>query len=397
MLPYCRFAIWGLFFALSISGARAESSEATDDSEGTVKFFVDAHSNFDRWTRNPSEDQQAWMRENYFRMQTYSRYFDRRLAWYENAWVYKNSYAIKPSWPVFAKHPEWVLRDANGTMLYIPWGCSGGRCPQFAGDIGNPDFRNWWIAGARSRIDLGYRGVWIDDVNFLWRVSNGHGEITRPIDPRTQQEMTLQDWRRYFVDFLEEIRHALPEAELTVNFVWFAEKKHDPFIARAFDAADYVALQRGISDKGIVGGNGKFGFETFLALVDRVHARGKNVVMKDDDDVSIAARNYELAFYFLINNGGDLIGADGDRHRMNPENFWSGYRINLGAATGGRYRWQGLFRRDFECGMVLVNQPGGSTAHVELGEVLMNVDGQSVSAVTMGPASGEVLIRPCEP
>ena len=48
------------------------------------------------------------MRNNYFRMQTYSVYFDKRLSWYPNAWVYKNSYAIKSRWPVFREHPEWI-------------------------------------------------------------------------------------------------------------------------------------------------------------------------------------------------------------------------------------------------------------------------------------------------
>jgi hypothetical protein len=154
------------------------------------------------------------MRENYYRMQTYSPYFDSRLSWYPWAWEYKDAYAIKPAWDVFAEHPEWVLRDANGEMLYIPWGCSGGTCPQYAADVGNPEFRKWWIEGAKSKIALGYDGIWVDDVNLEWRIGNGNGDSVRPIDPRTGSEMTLADWRRYFAEFMEQLRAALPDVEI---------------------------------------------------------------------------------------------------------------------------------------------------------------------------------------
>jgi len=383
-----------LFIVVTLAVQHAAANPSGE--EGTVRFFVDADSSFDPWTRNPSAKQQAFMRENYFRMQTYSSYFDKRLSWYPNAWAYKNSYAIKPGWPVFREHPEWVLRDASGSMLYIPYACAEGTCPQYAADIGNPDFRAWWIAGARSKLELGYKGFWVDDVNLLWRVSNGDGEIVKPMDPRTGQQMTLEVWRRYFVEFLEELRDALPDAEIAHNFVWFAEPPDDAYILRSIDAADYIALQRGITDRGIRGGSGRFGFETFLSLVDRVHAMGKHVIMKDDDDDSVADRDYELAFYFLINNGGDLIAADGDRDRMNPNNFWSGYQIDLGAAMGERYRWRGLFRRDFECGLVLVNQPDREPVSVSLGETLIKLDGRSISAAVIGAGRGEVLTRPCQ-
>ncbi|NNF40471.1 MAG: hypothetical protein HKN64_03765, partial [Woeseiaceae bacterium] len=269
-------------------------------SEGVVRFFVDAKSSFDPWTRRPDKKQQAWMRKHYFRMQTYSSYFDKRLAWYPQAWVYKDAYAIKPDWPVFDEHPEWVLRDAEGKLLYLDYGCSNGTCPQYAADIGNPAFRAWWIAAARSKIDLGYAGIWVDDVNLAWRISDGHGKSVRPIDPRTGREMALHDWRRYFANFMGELREALPDIELAHNVIWYAGSTHDPFIRRQIDAADYINLERGISDRGIRGGAGKYGFETFLALIDYVHSRGKNVIMDDDDDDSVAARDYELAFYFLI-------------------------------------------------------------------------------------------------
>jgi Hypothetical glycosyl hydrolase family 15 len=380
---------------LLVLSAVTVAAELPNPATGVVKFFVDAKSDFDPWTSNPTSAQQAFMREHYYRMQTYSPYFDSRLSWYPGAWEYKDSYAIKPGWPVFDEHPEWILRDAAGNMLYIPYACSGGTCPQFAADVGNPEFRAWWIADARAKIELGYGGLWVDDVNFEWRIGNGAGDSVRPIDPRTGKQMTLADWRRYFADFMEELRDEFPDIEIAHNVNWAAEPTDDPSILRQIDAADYINLERGISDSGITAGTGKYGFETFLALVDRVHARGRNVIIDDDDDDSVQDRDYDLAFYFLINDGGDLLSADGDRSRMNPDNFWAGYQTDLGMALGDRYRWNGLFRRDFSCGVVLVNQPQQSTVTVDLGAEFTALNGGLVETVQLPAASGAVLRSAC--
>ena len=42
------------------------------------------------------------------------------------------------------------LRDGGGNKLYIPWGCSGGTCPQYAADVGNPAYRAWFIDQVRG-------------------------------------------------------------------------------------------------------------------------------------------------------------------------------------------------------------------------------------------------------
>ena len=68
-----------------------------------------------------------------------------RLSWYGDAWAYQDLYAIYTDSDVVTRHPDWILKDAGGHKLYIPFGCSGGECPQYAADFGNPEFRSWWI------------------------------------------------------------------------------------------------------------------------------------------------------------------------------------------------------------------------------------------------------------
>lgn len=385
-----RTAATMLLFVLTMA---ATGSVAEQRHAGSVRFFAHAKSDFDEWTKRPSAAQQAWMREHYDRMLTYSPYFDSRLDWYPNAWVYKNAYAIHSDRAVFSKHPHWVLRDAKGRLLYIPFACSAGSCPQFAADVGNPDFRQWWIDGLRDKLERGYTGVYVDDVNLDWRVSDGNGKHVKPIDPRTGAEMTLSDWRRYFAEFMEEIRSAFPDAEIIHNVIWYATPADDPYILRQIDAADYINLERGATDSGIRGGPGKYGFETFLAFIDRVHARGRHIILDDDESNTLVERDYELAAYLLINNGLDLIGADGDRSRMNPDGFWTGYDVDLGDADGPLFKTGGVFRRDFECGRVLLNQPDMPTRTIDTGDGFAGLDGSAASSVVLAASTATVLVK----
>lgn len=358
-----------------------------------VLFYNKADSKFDVYSKNPARKTMAWMAEHYFRMQTYSPYFDQRLSWYPNAWVYKDLYAIKPHWEIYKKHPEWVLRDSSGEELYIPWGCKGGVCPQFAADPGNQDFRDHWISQARSLLDKGYRGIWIDDVNLEWRVGNGRGKHVQPIDPRTGQPMQLADWQRYFAEFVEQIRRAFPAAELAHNSIWYADDFDNPFIRRQIDAADYVNLERGATDKGLTGGTGEFSFRRFLSFTDMVHQRGRHLIMMDYG-TSEKEREFGLASWFLISDGGDLMNSD-QLAWTAPGSFWSGYQLNLGKAISERHDWRGLLRRQFECGLVLLNEPGARTVRLAMPGGLRRIDGSIPGQLSLRSREAAVLLKPC--
>jgi hypothetical protein len=49
---------------------------------------------------------------------------------------------------------------------------------------------------------------------------------------------------------------------------------------------------------------------------------------------------------------------DGSARRGDPTLWWSGYDVVLGDPVGARYLWQGVHRRDFTNGMVLLSGPG---------------------------------------
>jgi hypothetical protein len=355
-----------------------------------VRFVKAADSAFDRYTRAPDAGSQKWMRDHYWRMRAWSPSFDSGTAWYQNAWFYRDAYAIYVGQRLAARHPDWILRDAHHNKLYIQYGCGGGTCPQYAADVGNPDFRARWIADARASMAAGhYRGIFVDDVNMEIKVSDGAGNFVAPIDGRTGTPMTDAGWQRDMADFMVQIRAAFPKAEIVHNALWFAGDS-TPDLQRQLNAADYIELERGFGDAGIVGGSSRFGVDTLLKFIDDRHAAGKGVILDGYADTR-AGRMYELASYFLVSTGHDALGNDA---YGTPDTWWAGYDVKLGAPKGPRYRTSaGVWRRDFDHGSVLANEPGAPTRTTPLTSGLHDLRGGARDSLTLGPASGAVLLR----
>jgi Hypothetical glycosyl hydrolase family 15 len=382
--PLARVALLATAVAAAFAPvARAEGPEA-----GTVRVARAAESSFDRYTLSPTPEAQAFMRGRFWRMRTYSPYFDARLSWYPDAWTYRDLYAIYRGGDTAEEHPEWILRDGAGNKLYIPFDCGGGSCTQYAGDIGDPGFRAYWISMAKEQA-AGYRGIFVDDVNLEPRVSDGQGDSRMPFDERTGRTMTEADWRRYMAEFTQQIRAALPGKEVVHNSLWFAGHD-DPAVQRQLEAATHIEIERGVNDAGLTGGGGQFGYETLLRHIDWLHARGKGVVLDSYADTRSEVE-YELASYFLISDGRDGLGSS---WRTAPGDWWPGYDVRLGAPRGERYEWRGLLRRDFEAGFVLVNQPGRDPVSIDLGPGAFDPAGEPRAAVVLGPAEGAVVAGP---
>lgn len=359
--------------------------------EGIVRFVKSTGPSFDRFTDSTDPAVRTWIVQHMWRMQVYSSYFDDKTSWYHGGWFYQDLYALYTDDGLATQHPDWVLRDANGNPLYIPWGCSNGTCPQYAGDPGNPAFRQWWIDQAAQRLAHGYKGIWIDDVNLEMRVSNGDGTSTAPIDPRTGATMTDAAWRHYVADFVEQIRQAFPSAEIVHNALWFAapDRTGDPDVRREIQAADYINLERSVNDGGLTGGSGQWSLRAFLSYIDAVHSLGRSVVL-DGSDATPVGREYSLAAYYLTTNGTDGLGCS----PMTPDNWWAAYDANLGDAIGARYEWDNVIRRDYANGIVLLNPPGSPTRTITLPTPLLSTDNQPTTTVTLEPATGAVLHTP---
>jgi hypothetical protein len=97
---------------------------------------------------------------------------------------------------------------------------------------------------------------------------------------------------------------------------------------------------------------------------------------------------YTLASWLLGNDGRAFFHftyANGDATTPRPFN-----RLDLGTASGAYAKASGVYQRSFSAGKVLVN-PTSSTVTVGLGGSYKTLSGASVTSVTLGPNSAEIL------
>ena len=368
------------------------ASAAMAQTAGHASFLEYTQPSFDAYTDGPNTAQQQWLQTHFGSMVVYSPYFDSRTWWFPNAYFYQDLYGIPVgSWIQYA-HPDWILHDAYGNWLYIPYNCNGGTCPQWAGDIANPAFRAFWISQAASSIaNGGYPGIFIDDANMEFRVSDGWGNQVAPTDSNTGTAMTYDGWRSYVASFVEQIHGAFPTTKLIENTIWFAGpagiQDADPYIQRQIATATTINLERGVaSDSGLTGGTGQWSVYAFLNYVDRVHAAGKNINF-EEYGLDPAGQQYGLASYFLISGGADSLGDQ----TTTPDDWWSGYDVNLGTPLGPRTYNNGVFQRNFSGGIVLLGEPGLSPQTINLGGTYTLLDGTPVSSVTISGGQGIIL------
>jgi hypothetical protein len=368
-----------LFSACSLFAVCVSST-----SPGCVHYEIWTSAGTDASTNSPTAAQIDWFQSDVWRMKVTPGYWDSRLSWYPRAWAYMDAYGVSSD--AASAIPNYIAHDQYGQWLYIPWGCSNGRCAQYAGDVSNPGFRQWWIDRARAVLEHGYAGLWIDDVNLVMRVGYGDGSSAAPVDHATGKPMSEATWSAYMADFMTQIRQAFPGAELVHNSIWFsgaAPRGSDPSVQKEIKAANWVNMERGIDDSGLTGGTGVWSVRELFGFGDAVHSLGAHLVWWDYG----APTGYNVAAYYLLSDGQDGYAA------ATP--FWSTpdlLNAELGPAHGARYDWRGLVRRDFDKGMVLLDLPGSATVTADLGGSYRDTSGNQMYSVTLAAKQGAVLL-----
>jgi hypothetical protein len=255
-------------------------------------------------------------------------------------WTRKHAYALEPASPEVAAHPEWILKDAWGNRLWI-----GSR---YAADIGNPDYRAWWIASTGSADAL-----WIEGAAMERRVTYSWGYNATPRDPRTNRSLTVTTWRRYMADFMVAVRAAQPAVEVVHEVLWMAGDANAD-VQRQLGAADCIFIPNGFDD---VGGH----WRRLADFVERRQAAGQGVILGGGDVASA-----------LLVDAGALEFPNLPR---------------LGPPAGARRLADDVWRREFADAIVLVNEPGAPQRTVALGP------GFEAQTVTLAPGAGAILRR----
>jgi hypothetical protein len=343
---------------------------------------------FDPYIENTTPTQETWLQSHFWGLQTYSPSQDQILSWFAGGYAYVELWGVQPTNPLVQSNPDWVMKDVNGNWLYVNYNCSGGTCSQWAFDFSNPAFiQNLISQQILPAVNAGWYGIWLDDVDMGMHTSDGNGNPVTPVDSNTGLPMTQAAWEQYMANAVTQIRQAVPTTQILHNVEWFAATSQpfasDPAVKQEIQAANILNLERGIT--GTLSGTVLMSTTSFLSYVDFVHSLGKTV------DVQELGFNgdFGLAGYYLISSGLDALSNDA----ITPNNWWTGYDTNIGTPYGARYGWNGVIRRDFTGGVVLLNPVGSKTATLAAPSgSFVNTSGAPTTSVTLAAGQAAVLI-----
>lgn len=288
-------------------------------------------------------------------------------------------------------HPEWFLKGSNGKELLY-----SGYEGHVQMDIGNPEYRKAWVSKVvASSKSTGFDGVFLD--NALYTCDAYHsGECP----PKYPDNVTFQE---AYKGMLAEVRSAFKAAGLISVGNLTNARLH----AGGWDA--YGAyLDGGFDEWWLTFSSNRLledypqGWRRQVAEVAVHEASGKMTWVQPHFDAGDEkAFRYALASLFMTTSGhaaiAEIAKTDG---YADPTPWHAEYDWHLGHPAGAyRKVADKVFRRDFTCGVALVNaNPTGSPAvRVSLHRTYQDHDGKPVTSVSLAGTTGMLLRAACSP
>jgi hypothetical protein len=394
----------------SATGSGGGGTTTGPASAGKIYFNFRTSGGSDSMTDSPTQAAIDWMNNMFHDMCVFVPYFNSRTSWFKKGLVYEDHSGMYTwdgiDWP--GQHPDYLMYQDNGKPAYINWGCNGSDyCPQYEANVNNAGFQNYWISRARDHMNQGsYMGLWIDDVNLRTDAIKGDGgQSVTIVDPnRNRQVLQDNDWKRYFANFMVAVRNAFPSKTILHNALWFNDGPSgtptNPDVIREIDAADILNVESGLND-GNLSNSGDWSLDAMLKYGEFILSRPANgttgvpkKVVYEANGTDPAGWMDSISKYYLISNGNVMLGDDSNyfvSHQLGTH--WSGLNTDLGAPTSNRKTLSnGLYRRDFQKGITLVNPPKAAPVTYTLPQKMNIVGGGgSVTSVTLQGGHGIVL------
>ncbi|WP_434447065.1 putative glycoside hydrolase [Lentzea sp. E54] len=286
-------------------------------------------------------------------------------------------------------HPEWFMLSPGGQRLQYS-GYSG----HWQMDIGNVAYQNAWIDSVISASKAsGFDGVLMD--NALFSCETYHDGVCPAKYP--SDESFQNAYKAMFANARSKFASAglktvanLANARLFAG-AWSAYTEN---LDGAFDEWWLT-----FSDTNLLPEYDQ-GWSRQLAEIAANEARGKITwVQPHFTDTAQGAFRYAFASFLMVNGSRSAFAPIARTDGYGDPSPWRAeYDWHLGTPSGS-YRSIGtnLFRRDYTCGVVLVNaNPTGSNAvAVALGGTYTAETGRSVTSVSLAGTSGSILRRAC--
>jgi len=281
-----------------------------------------------------------------------------------------------------ADHPEWFLRDRNGSPLIFKH-YPAGRVM----DVGN---RLYQDEGAARVIRLvkagGFDGVFLDDANasLSWIIRGGSSECVK--------YPTNLEWQSAVYSFLSNVGPQLHRAGL-LAVANIGGSTITPGLWQKWNGPIDGAMEESFTD----GGSGPDSLASGEWPAKLSHALWSEENGKISLDHAVTATRagarYALATMLLVARTENLLYASAG---YSDEVWWPEYATanSLGRPTGGyRVLRNGVYRRDFTNGVVLVNPLTRPASRIRLGHTYSGSGLRKVAAVSLAPLSGIVLAK----
>jgi hypothetical protein len=299
-------------------------------------------------------------------------------------------------------HPDWVLKDASGN----PVSTSNGIGRLFATDVGNPAYVDAWASWALAAADK-----WGWDGTFVDNVFRGYFDSwsATPVNPRTGKLYTTAQYRADMLAAVRHLRHRFDaDGKMLIGnhtSAWDPATFADPITRQEVLALGGVEIEDCIYDWS---GQPHTEAEWIAQLQYLAFANGRSIrtVCSGAGSLAIGSpdkRDYLLASYLLTKEGSSSVSE------LNSlGDWWSGLAVDLGAPLGGYTCLDPtagfaatnacptagkVYAREWQRGRVLVNPSGSATVTVPLKAAFL-LGASRVTAVTLGPHEGAVLVHP---
>jgi len=278
-------------------------------------------------------------------------------------------------------HPEWFLKDTSGRRVsWASWPHS------WQMDVGSRSYQRTWARNvARELRGRGWDGVFLDGISrtmqYPWYL-NGRVLAKYP---------GANDYARATTRFLRHVGPALKRRGLVVGNINDATLALWRRWVRYTSGAskEWWTKSSAGRDAGMLSG-ADWAFQ--MRLLREAQARHKvfiAIAYGPADDAP--AIDYARASFLLFAHGGrsafsysPLCGVEPAAPR---------WRADVGAPRGAASQIGGVWRRDFENGLVLVNPSSAATVTVPLGGPFVQPNGSVVTSAVLGPHTGLTLRR----
>jgi hypothetical protein len=280
-----------------------------------------------------------------------------------------------------ANHPEWFLTDPDNKRLAFQ------HFPQaLVMDVGNLDYQQAGLANVIAQLKAGgFDGVLLDDANasLRWVIAGGSAECAKyPTD---------ELWQAAVYSFLSNVGPALQKAGLLVLANIGGSTVTPGRTWQTWNGPLDGAMEESFTN----GGAGRDSIGNGDWLPKLRHTAWSEAHQKISlDHARTRTRSgarYGLATMLLAANGNSSFYASMHYAR---EVWWPEYTTakSLGRPRGGyRVLRNGVYRRDFSHGIVLVNPRGHPASRVKLGGRYSGSGLHNVKRVALRATSGVVL------